>query len=134
MSTDPRPARIYEKLMRVAPELTRTREYAKSRVSGFMDLNIDVLERRLDYQRIALSHYWLHPSGDMIADPDMEIAVHHDKQVAAALAFQGAFAHVAINSAEPEVGDDKASKQLNEFLEIWLDNLFDQAHVLPRGR
>ena len=132
MNTDPRPARIYEKLLRVAPELKRTREYAKSRVSGFMDLNLDVLERRLDYQRIALSHYWQHPSGDMIAAPDMEIAVHHDRHIAEALTFQDAFAYVAVS---PDVdGDAKARGPLDEFLLQWLDNLIEQGHLLPRGR
>ena len=61
-----RTTRIYQKLLRVAPELAQTKEHAKSKVSGVMDLNLDVLERSQGYMRIALSHYWLHPSGDMI--------------------------------------------------------------------
>jgi len=41
-----------------------------------LDLNLDILQRQPDRILIALSHYWKHGSGDMIADPDMEIAVH----------------------------------------------------------
>lgn len=47
-----------------------------------MDLNCDVLEVGQDYRRIALSHYWKHDSGDMIPDPDMEIAVFLDWELA----------------------------------------------------
>lgn len=135
MKLDPqRSTRLYKKLLRVAPELRQTREYAKSRVPGLMDLNLDVLERSDKYLRIALSHYWQHPSGDLIADPDMEIAVFLDKELAEALTYQDTYIYEAAYSGGDVLPDFEVHTRINEFLEIWLDNLTEQGHVLPRGR
>ena len=134
MSTDPRPARIYEKLLRVAPELRQTRECAKSRVTGFMDLNLDVLERTDSRMRVALSHYYKHPSGDLIPDPDMEMVVDFDTRVAEAMNYSDTYIYEEAVPAGEAKPDDEVARRLNEFLEIWLDNLFEQGHVLPRGR
>lgn len=135
MKLDPqRTTRIYQKLLRVAPELQQTKEYAKSKVSGLMDLNLDVLERSQGYMRIALSHYWLHPSSDMIPDPDMEIAVFLDDGLAEALSYQDTFIYEAafIDGEILPILDVHA--RINEFLEQWLDNLAEQGHVLPKGQ
>lgn len=135
MKLDPqRTARLYEKLLRVAPELKKTREYAKSRVSGLMDLNLDVLEHSASYMRIALSHYWLHPSGDLIADPDMEVAVFLDDRLAEALTYQDIFSYEVAYPDGQALPDLEVHTRLNEFLEQWLNNLLEQGHVLPRGR
>ena len=135
MKPDPRQtARIFEKLIRVAPELKQTTEYAKSRVSGSMDLNLDVLVQSNSRMRIALSHYYKHPSGDLIADPDMEIAVNFDDRVAEALTYQDSYTYQEALPAGADCPDPEVARQLNEFLEIWLDNLFEQGHVLPKGR
>lgn len=125
-----RTTRIFQKLLRIAPELSDTSEYAKSIVSGFMDLNLDVLERSQGYMRIALSHYWKHSSGDMIADPDMEIAVFLDGGLAEALAYQDAFTYEVAYSDGATLPDLAVHARLNEFLEQWLDNLAEQGHRL----
>ena len=52
-------------------DLNAIPEAKKSQVSGFMDLNLDRLSRDGSVTVIALSHYYKHPSGDMIPDPDM---------------------------------------------------------------
>ena len=128
-----RTQRIYKKLLRVAPELLLTRESAKSKVSGLMDLNLDVLVRTPGYRRIALSHYWKHPSGDMIADPDMEIAVFFNDGLAEALTYQDALLYECAYSEGETLSDFGVHTRLNVFLEQWLDNLIEQGHVLPRG-
>jgi uncharacterized protein YqiB (DUF1249 family) len=129
-----RTTRIYEKLLRVAPDIRETKGYAKSKVSGLMDLNLDVLERSQGYMRIALSHYWLHPSGDMIPDPDMEIAVFLDDGLAEALSFQDAFGYEVAYLNGETLPILEVHARLNEFLEYWLNNLVKQGHVLPKGR
>ncbi len=53
-----------------------------------MDLNLDLLEQTSDNTIIALSHYYKHPSGDMIADPDMTIRVNLPDKTAEALTYQ----------------------------------------------
>ncbi len=45
--------RIYQKLLIVVPDLWEIGEYAKSRVEGYMDLNLDVLIAAKGYRRIA---------------------------------------------------------------------------------
>jgi uncharacterized protein YqiB (DUF1249 family) len=99
-----------------------------------MDLNLDVLERSSGYKRIALSHYYSHPSGDLIADPDMEVAVFFDRELAEALTYQDAFIYEAAYNDRDSVPDPETHTRINEFLEHWLDNLIEQGHVLPRGR
>ena len=60
-------SRIYKKLLDVVPDLLTIEEHGKSKVPGLMDLNMDVLFRTPSKIVIALSHYYKHPSGDMIA-------------------------------------------------------------------
>ena len=135
MNQKPQPSKIlYQKLRKIAPELDQTREYAKSEVSGFMDLNLDVLQCSKGYMRIALSHYWKHSSGDMIADPDMEIAVFLDQGLAEALTYQDCFIYEAAYSDGEDLPDLAIHRRLQELLAFWLDNLVEQGHVLPRGR
>jgi uncharacterized protein YqiB (DUF1249 family) len=128
-----RTSRIFEKLLLVAPELKQTREFAKSCVPGFMDLNLDVLVRSEGFVRIALSHYWKHPSGDMIADPDMEVAVYFNDGLAEALTYQDTYVYEVAYPNADEPPDLAVHTRLNVFLEQWLDNLAEQGHVLPRG-
>lgn len=99
-----------------------------------MNLNLDVLERSDGYMRIALSHYFKHPSGDMIADPDMEVAVFFDKGLAEALTYQDAYLYETAYRDEGEPPDLVVHTRLNVFLEQWLDNLAEQGHVLPKGQ
>lgn len=128
-----RARRIFEKILRVAPELEHTRDCAKSQVNGLMDLHLDVVQRGPGFVRIALSHYYKHPSEDTIADPDMELLVHFHDGLAEALTYQDAFIY---EMAYPEEGgppDKRVHARLNVFLEQWLDNLIAQGHLLPRG-
>jgi uncharacterized protein YqiB (DUF1249 family) len=135
MKLDPqRTERNFKKLLRIAPELRQTKEYAKSKVCGLMDLNLDVLERSQGYMRIALSHYWIHHSNDMIPDPDMEIAIFLDDGLAEALSYQDAFTYEIAYSDGATLPVFEVHTRLNEFLEQWLDNLAVQGHVLIRIR
>ncbi len=79
---------IYIHLQKLIPSLPTIPTYAKSSVSGYMDLNLDLLEQTSDNTIIALSHYYKHPSGDMIPDPDMTIRVNLSDQTAEALTYQ----------------------------------------------
>ena len=129
-----RASRIYEKLLQVAPDLGETMGYAKSKVDGLIDLNLDVLERSQGYMRIALSHYWLHPCGDMVPDPDVEIAVFLDDGFAEALSFQDAFGYEATYPNGKDLPNVRVHDEINEYLEHWLNRLAKQCHVLPKGR
>lgn len=134
MRVDPyRTKRIFAKLIRIAPDLEEIKNSAKSDVAGYMDLNLDVLERKCDYRRIALSHYWKHDSGDLIADPDMEIAVFFDLEMAEALTYQDTHLYEVAYTRTGEPPDLVIHTRINVFLEEWLGNLANQGHLLQRS-
>lgn len=123
-------ARIYRKLQKVVPELMTIEESGKSKVDGYMDLNLDVLHKRSNRIVIALSQYYKHPCGDMIPDPDMELAVYPKLEIAEARSYQDSFSYRTIYSDDKGAEDIKAKKELNTFLDQWLSNLIEQGHCI----
>lgn len=125
-----RTKRIYQKLMRVVPGLVDIKSFARSEVAGYMALNCEVLETGKDFRRIALGHYWAHPSGGAIPDPDIEIAVFLDWEIAEAVTYQDALKY---EDAYPVLGDPpdfKIHGSINDYLETWLAALAMQGHLL----
>lgn len=122
-------ARIFHKLLDVVPDLMSIEEAGRSQVDGYMDLGFDVLHRSPDKLIVALSHYYKHPSGDMIADPDMEIMVCPAQEYAEALAYQDAFGYQTVEMPSGEV-DRKRQHDLDCFLSQWLTNLIEQGHCI----
>ena len=120
---------IYKRLIRVIPNLYYIKESGKSEAPGFMDFYLDILQRNGDVLRIAISHYYKHPSSDMIADPDMEILVNRKTEIAEALTYQDCYKY---QEAYAEDGSCNQSLQysLNEFLLMWLSNLYEQGHKI----
>jgi uncharacterized protein YqiB (DUF1249 family) len=119
---------IYKKLLVVVPSLLTIEESGKSVVVGYMDLNLDVLKRSTDKTVIALSHYYKHPSHDMIADPDMELAVYPTRGMAEALSYQDSYGYRVVYSEGGTKVDVRARRDLNQFLNQWLSNLKEQGH------
>ena len=122
-------ARIYQKLQKVVPELMAIEESGKSKVDGYMDLNLDILHKRSTRIVIALSHYYKQ-NGDMIPDPDMELTVYPKLEIAEALSYQDSFCYRTIYSDDKGTEDIKAKKELNAFLDQWLSNLIEQGHCI----
>jgi len=122
--------RIFRKLLKVIPDLLTIEGSAKSVVEGFMDLHFDILYCEPDRMFIALSHYYRHPSGDMVADPDMEIAVYPEREMAEAIAYQDSLVYRRVYSDYETVVDVKAKRELNAFLNQWLTNLIQQGHCI----
>lgn len=120
---------IFHKLLDVVPDLLTTEESGKSKRDGYMDLGLDILSRTPDKLVIALSHYYRHPSGDMIADPDMEIAVYSQQERARAVTYQDTFGYQTVDLCS---GDEarKCQRDLNKFLSQWLGNLIMQGHQI----
>lgn len=121
--------RSYRKLLKVIPDLPIIEEYGKSVVPGFMNLNLDILQHTPEKIIIALSHYYKHPSGDMIADPDMEVAVYPNREYAEALTYQDSFTYQSVILDSGEI-NAKLQKELNNFLSQWLTNLVEQGHQI----
>ncbi len=119
-------SRIYLKLLKVIPDVFTIEESGKSVVEGYMNLNLDILQRKPDRIIIALSHYYKQ-NGDMIADPDMEVAVYPQRQTAEALAYQDCYSYRRVYVQDNAI-DIKAKRDLNQFLNQWLTNLIAQGH------
>jgi len=122
--------RIYEKLEQLVGDLKEIPEDKKSQVGGFMDLNLDRLTPNGDVTAIALSHYYKHPSGDMIPDPDMEIRVMPKERTAEALSYQDSFSYRLVYGEEGRIVSAAVKQDLNQFLEHWLSNCLEQGHRL----
>lgn len=122
-------ARIYRKLLKIVPDLLAIEESGKSKVDGFMDLNLDILHRRPDRLIIAVGHYYKQ-NGDMIADPDMELAVYPQHEKAEALAYQDTYCYRRVYGDDGATVDARAKRELNGFLNHWLTNLIQQGHCI----
>lgn len=122
--------RIYSKLLDIVPDLLIIDAHGKSVVGGLMDLNLDVLKRTPDKLVLALSHYYRHPSGDMIPDPDMVLAAYPKREQAEALSYQDLYCYREVFSSDMSRVDVRAKRSLNTFLDGWLRNLILQGHKI----
>ena len=120
---------IYKRLIRVIPNLYSIKESGKSESPGFMDFHLDILQRNGDVLRVAISHYYKHQSGDMIPDPDMEITVNRKTETAEALTYQDIYGYQEVY-AEDGSCNQSLQHSLNEFLLMWLNNLYEQGHKI----
>jgi uncharacterized protein YqiB (DUF1249 family) len=84
--------RIYERLEALGIDPARLPESAKSKASGFMDLNLDTLETTQETVVIALSHCF-QQHGDLVPDPDMQIRIYPSRRIAEALTFQDTYGY-----------------------------------------
>ena len=126
MPTNDISKRNYRKLSMLLPSLPRVPEYSKSIVPGFMDLNLDCLEKNGRVYKIALSHYYKHPSGDMIPDPDMTMRVDTAAQTVEAQTYQDIYRYDEVYP-DGEV-NQTMRRSLNTFLSQWFQNCIDQGH------
>lgn len=122
---------MHRKLLRLIPNLAEIQEHAKLVAGGYMDLNVDILHKTAKYTDVALSHYYKHPCGDMIADPDMAIRVWNHGAVEA-LSYQDTFGYRRVydDAEDGTVVYPVVKKSLNSFLNTWLSNLIEQGHTL----
>lgn len=124
---------LFQRLIKIVPDLEGLGGHGKSTVSGFMDLNLDVLQQRHDKWLVALSQYFLHPCGDMVADPDMLIAIYPLRGEAEALTYQNAFSYQEVYTCGGMKVDVRAKRELNVFLNQWLLSLIAQGHRIQAG-
>lgn len=131
---------IYKKLMQIIPDLIKHIEAGKysgksvkDPKSGLMDLNFDYLgkDKKGNYL-IALSHLF-EQNGDLVPDPDMQIRILPEMEMAEAMTFQDQYGYQEVY---PDQGDGKEyvdlrrKKELNQFLSQWLTNIIKQGHKI----
>ena len=127
-------AQIFHRLLDVVPDLMTLSAgtYVRSEMSGFMNLNIDVLAKSPGKIVLALSHLYKHPSGDMIPDPDMQVTIYLSDEYAEAQTFQDFYGFRATETNVAHV-DQRVQRELNSFLLTWLGNLIAQGHSVTLG-
>ena len=101
-------------------------EALKLKSSGFMDLNLDYLEKDEQGQVIAMAHNYIQ-NGDVMADPDMQIRIIPEMHSIEALTFQMDNPPI-FQQVYPEKNtvNVRLKKELNSFLEMWLTNIISQ--------
>ena len=119
----------YKLLIRVIPNLYSIKESSKSETPTFMDFSVDILQINGDVLRIAISHYYKHQSGDMIPDPDMEITVNRKTETVEPLTYQDTYGYQEVYSEDGSC-NQQLQHSLNEFLLMWLNNLYEQGHKI----
>ncbi|CAN5819791.1 hypothetical protein BH10BAC2_BH10BAC2_27110 [soil metagenome] len=121
---------IFKKISSLVPDLDKIEpgEGIKLKSKNFMDLNIDVLWKEEDKITFSMAHYYKQ-NGDMVPDPDMEIAVYPKQKMAEALSYQDSYGYREVYP-EPEKFYPKAKKELNSFLNQWLNNIKMQGHKI----
>jgi hypothetical protein len=98
-----------------------------------LDLHVDILDTasrggQLLSARIALSHYARHESGDMLADPDMEINVQYVTRQAFARTFQHDLTNVRFDSrSKPGL-----QQELDDVLLEWLKEIEKRGYTLDQ--
>ena len=83
---------IYKKLIKIIPDIATRRSAGKSKLSSdaLMDLNLDILSKKKNIIRIALSHYYK-VNSDLVADPDCELIINTELQTANAMTYQDTY-------------------------------------------
>jgi uncharacterized protein YqiB (DUF1249 family) len=119
---------IYTRLLQVVPNLRNIGSYAKLSASGFMDLHVDILHNNGNVWRISLAHNYK-SDGDMIPDPDMEVRVNRKTETAEALTYQDIYQYQEVYAEEGSC-NQSLQNSLNEFLLMWLNNLYEQGHKI----
>ena len=116
---------IYNKLNKAG--ILNIKDYLKIENNPYMNLNIDIVEDTEEFMRIALAHNYIQ-NGDVMADPDMEIKVHKKLKMAEAIHYQqdGLGIFQRVYSEDGKKVNPVLKKQLNQFLNQWLSNLFNQ--------
>lgn len=112
----------YNRFKRIVKEPEKLPGYVRLESSGFMPLGIEKLFNEGKKVIMALSHYYKHPSGDMIPDPDMEVRIDHEAGTMEALTFQDFFGYRRVYDQNGNP-DPRTQKELNAFLGDWLRNL-----------
>ena len=133
---------IFNKLNKVIPNLKGNLEngyvFGKSSFgdnSALMDLSLNVIDKdESGRYTITLSHYYK-DNGELIADPDMQIRIDFENQIAEALTYQDYLSYMQVypmKDGKPMV-DFKQKKAQNKFLTNWLSNLIKNKYQIIWG-
>ncbi len=126
----------YLKLLRVVPDLEKRilsggEVYGKSKRTGYMDFNLELIHQDKTGYYLALSHYYIE-NGDMIADPDMVVLFNAEHKTLIPLSFQDRSRYKTTfdDIYDRKLINIKELKAQSSFLGFWLGNLKKQGHKI----
>ena len=131
---------IYKRLVKLIDlEKLITEGHLKYKAGAFMDLNLDYLGEGSSKEsfKISMSHNYVQ-NGDVMADPDIEIEIYPTlcEGQAEALTYQqdglGIYQQVYEydDKGKKTMVSPKLKKELNSFLNMWLNNIRNQGFKL----
>jgi hypothetical protein len=119
----------YRRLARLAPGLRRLDGNAVSRVSGALDLHLEVVERQRYTTTLHLT-YRLGAEGGEVREPDVLARVYHDARLVEAVSHSRRHPPRHAPCRRRETPSELESKwELNRFLQRWLGYCLRQGHV-----
>ena len=122
--------RIFQKLMRFAPDLLTIQNQARFRVDGYLSpLELEILDTGEGYRRISLIHCWFNDAGDQVPDPDIVISIYTDWELAEARIYKDIYSFEEAYPVQDGPADMKVHLTINNFLERWLDSLLQDEKV-----
>lgn len=131
----------FKRLLKLAPGLIEKLEttnfskgedlYGKSKVTGYQDWSLQVLQKIGENFYIAIAHY-REQNGDLIPDPDMQLRLNLKNEMVEALEFQNAVIYKKVydDSYKRKKVDLREQKNQNTFLSSWLLNLKRYGHKI----
>ena len=120
----------YLRLLRLVPELHRLDGYYRSTVAGDCDLHVEILERSRYTVTLSLT-YFFYEADERIADPDMQVRVYLDGQLAETTGFTGEHRHPQFRRLSRALRYQLDERwRRNMVLNKWLDYLVDQGHLI----
>lgn len=129
-SVQVRNAKLFEQILANSKlQVSDNWSYKRLKADGYMDLSIDRLYTNADGSAVqfAMAHNG-ELNGDVMADPDMEFVFNFaEEPYVVAQHYQNDYAGV-FSSVER---GNTTQTRLDDFLNLWLQNLIEQGHALP---
>lgn len=118
---------LYTMFNRIIPvEVLKVHDYLRLKSPGFMDLIVEVLQRRGDILWVSMAHYF-EVNGDLVPDPDCELEIDLGRKTLRPLAIQTSFGPYTKAVTEDAQGNKVVHhvrlRDLSDYLKMWLSNL-----------
>ena len=119
----------YIRLRQLCPDLHRIEGEAVSRISGGLDLHLQVLENSRFTTTLLLTYYFPDEAGGLRADPSVVVRVYHDAHQAEVLSRVCRVQEATVSTrATPADSALMCKWRLNRFLYKWLGYCRRQGH------
>lgn len=120
----------YLRIQLLIPDIDRLDGYYKSRVAGDCDLHVEIIDRSRYTITLSLSYFFME-DGVRIADPDMQVRIYLDCELAEAMHFGGEHRHPALRKLSRQHKRELDVRwRRNILLNKWLDYLMEQGHLI----